>query len=215
MPYHILNMDKLGLGEKLLYAHIYSYGRKGCWQANETIGQMFRVCERTVTTWVANLKKAGCILWAHPKGRYRTIWARTHPDVKAARKLLYMGQEISKDAVITGQAGRILPGRNLPGPVEENCRVTRQFDCNQPGRNLLHTNNTTKKDTTKKTKAAPAPLPAGGQAPALLAERKKQVLSSIERFKNKFGSSRRAERTDAAQFERRRDEILRALRAGA
>jgi len=64
IPYPILNIrkDRLGFGEKLLLAHIYSFGTKGCWQGNRTLGKMFFVTERTVSTWVGRLKQAGCIL---------------------------------------------------------------------------------------------------------------------------------------------------------
>ena len=75
MPNHILNIEGLGKGEKMLLAHIYSFGRKGCWQSNETIGKMFFRSERTISVWVANLKKGRHILWLHPKGFYRTLWA--------------------------------------------------------------------------------------------------------------------------------------------
>jgi len=30
IPYHILNIKRLGLSEKVLLAHIYSFGEKGC-----------------------------------------------------------------------------------------------------------------------------------------------------------------------------------------
>jgi hypothetical protein len=32
VPYHILNIPSLGLCEKALLAHIYSFGEKGCCQ---------------------------------------------------------------------------------------------------------------------------------------------------------------------------------------
>ena len=31
IPYHILNIETLDLREKVLLAHIYSFGQKGCW----------------------------------------------------------------------------------------------------------------------------------------------------------------------------------------
>jgi hypothetical protein len=49
MPNHILNIERLGKGEKMLLAHIYSFGTKGCWQNNETLGKMFFRQTRTIS----------------------------------------------------------------------------------------------------------------------------------------------------------------------
>ena len=213
MPNHILNLRIIGLPQKVLLSHIFSFGRKGCWQANATLAEMFLVGERTISEWVAKLKKAELILWVHPKGRYRTIWAKTHPDVKAAQTLLYMGEEVKKSDVVSGHAA-ILLGSNLPGGVEETCAPTTQNDCNQVGRNLLHTNNTTREDITRETTATPSPLPAGGQAPALLEDREAEALATIEDFKRSFGGGpRRGPKPTAAEKEKRRQEQLRALEA--
>jgi len=73
IPYHILNIPSLGLPEKVLLAHIYSFGEKGCWQSNATLGKMFFVDGRTISRWLARLKKNALVLWVHPKGRCRTI----------------------------------------------------------------------------------------------------------------------------------------------
>jgi hypothetical protein len=84
IPYHILNIGSLGLCEKVLLAHIYSFGRKGCWQSNATLGEIFFVDGRTVSRWVAKLKKLDFVLCVHRKGFGRMIWATSHPDVEAA-----------------------------------------------------------------------------------------------------------------------------------
>jgi len=199
----------------MLNAHIYSFGRNGCWEGNDTLGKIFFVTGRTISTWIANLKKAGCILWVHPKGRYRTIWAKSHPDVKTATTLLYMGEEISKEAVVTGHAAQILLRKNLRGGIEETFLPTTKDDCNQVGRNLLHTNNTTYKDINKETTATPSPLPAGGQAPALLEDRKNEYVSQVEQLEKSFGSGarRRSPELTAAEREQRRQAQKRALLA--
>jgi hypothetical protein len=218
IPYPILNIpkDKLGFGEKVLLAHIYSFGQKGCWQGNETLGKMFFVTERTISTWVAKIKQAGCILWVHPKGRYRTIWAKSHPDVIAANALHYMGEEISKEAVVTGHAAEILQRRNLPGYSEEICVPTTKNDCNQVRRNFPHTNNTSNKDTNTNTHAVDLPLPAGGQASQLLKDRKAGVMAQVEQQTKSFGlgARRRTPELTPAERERRRQAQKRALLAG-
>jgi hypothetical protein len=210
IPYHILNNPNIGPSEKVLLAHIYSFGEKGCWQSNKTLGEMFFVSTRTISTWVTILKKAGLVFWVHPKGRYRTIWAKTHPKVKTATTLLYMGQQISKEAVISGHAAQILLGRNLPEGIEKSCTVTAKDNCIQVGRNLLHTINTTKKDTNINTIATPSPLPAWGQAPALL-ESRSQALSDIERFKQTLGKSKTRQPLNEQEFEQRRAAMKKQL----
>ncbi|MGD8785985.1 MAG: helix-turn-helix domain-containing protein [Phycisphaerales bacterium] len=213
VPYHILCNNKIGPREQLLLAHIHSFGRKGCWQSNETLGKMFNIGERTVSRKVKELKKAGCIFWVHPKGRYRTIWAKSHPDVKAAQSLLYMGNEINKKAIITGQAKHILLRQNCQGGIDKTDVPTATKQCIQVRQNCLHTNNTTIKDTTVETIATPSPLPAGGQAPALLAEKKKAVQKDVEQFKANFGKpkGRTSPKLTEQEFEDKRQAQIRQL----
>lgn len=215
MPNHILNIEGLGKGEKMLLSHIFSFGRKGCWQSNETMGKMFFRSERTISVWVANLKKGRYILWLHPKGNYRTLWAKTHPDVKGSDKLLYRKQEISKTKVISGQIESEPLRRKLPSECAENCEVSAQKPVVPLRRKLLHTNNTIKKETTKDTTATPTPLPAGGQASALLVDRKAESIARIERWKKSFGwgARRQTPELTAAECEQRRQEQRRALLA--
>jgi len=219
IPYSILNIRKgiLGFGEKVLLAHIYSFGVKGCWQGNKTLGKMFFVTERTISTWVGRLKRAGCILWVHPKGRYRTVWAKSHPDVRTASVLMYMGEEISKEAVVVGHAAKILLGRNLPGYSEEICVPTAKNDGTEVRRNLPHTDNTTGKDTISATTAVGLPLPAGGQATQLLVDRRADEMGRIEQLKHNFGrGGRRTYRTEAecAQSKQAQQRVLLASGAG-
>jgi ParB/RepB/Spo0J family partition protein len=51
--------------------------------------------------------------------------------------------------------------------------------------------NDTNRETNKETTAPPAPLPAGGQAPAALTQRKEQTLADIEMFEKRFGRGRK------------------------
>jgi len=211
IPYHILNNPALDVGERVLLAIIYSYGVKGCWASNETLGKIFFIKKRAISQWMSNLKKAGCIFWVHPKGRYRTVWAKTHPDVRAAQELLYMGEKISKEAVIKGHAAKILQRTESPGGIVEMCAPTAHFDCIQVRTNVLHTNNTTSKDTIKKTTAPPSPLPAGGQAPAVLEQRKQVSDSNIRRFCNNFGKADTSFKLSDQEWERRRQENINCL----
>ena len=210
MPNHIRNIPELGYGAKELLAHIYSFGRKGCWQSNETLGKMFFRSNRTVSLWIANLKKGGYILWLHPKGFYRTLWAKSHPDIIISTTLLYRKQEIPKSEIISGQAKSTLLRNNLQSNCAENCEATAQKPVVPLRKKLLHTNNTTKKDTIKDT-ATPAPLPAGGQASALLEDRKTEQKANIERFKQNFGKIYPANKLTPEQFDQRREQMIKAL----
>ena len=192
IPYHILNITDINLCEKVLLAHIYSFSEKGCWQSNATLGAMFFADGRTISRWLAQLKKSGLVLWVHPKGRYRTIWAKSHPKVKTAVALSYMGEQISKEAVISGHAAAILQRQNCHGGIDKSVVPTATNQCIQVGQNCPHTNNTTNKDIISQTTAPPSPLPAGGQAPAVLTERKSAAVRSIEEFKKQFGNSKRS-----------------------
>jgi hypothetical protein len=214
IPNHILNIPGLGQGEKLLLAHVHSFGRKGCWQNNETIGRMFFRRPRTISLWISNLKKGRHILWRHPKGFYRTLWAKSHPEVQVATKLLYRGQEIPKAEIISGLAKPAPLSRKLPSECAENCGATTQKNGIPVRRKLLHTNNTTKKDINKDTSATPAPLPAGGHAPALLEDRKKDAQAEVEQFKRSFGSRRRRKSGfSPGECEQNRQKQIKALLA--
>ena len=216
MPNHILNIEGLGKGPKMLLAHIFSFGRKGCWQSNETLGKMFFCAPRTISMWIAKLKKGSYILWLHPKGYYRTLWAKSHPDVKGSDKLSYRDGEISKRKIISGQTDSVPLRNKLPSECADNCAVSAQKPVIPLRKKLLHTNNTIKKDKTKDNTATPTPLPAGGQTPALLEDRKAETVAYIEQQKKSFGLSARRRNTPeltAAERERRRQEQKRALLA--
>ena len=55
IPYHILNIAEIGLSEKVLLAHFYSFGVKGCWQSNATLAKMFMASPVTISRWISQL----------------------------------------------------------------------------------------------------------------------------------------------------------------
>ncbi len=211
IPYHILNIDNMDLREKVLLAHIYSFGEKGCWQSNATLAEMFFVKDRTISRWVRVLKKAGLILWVHPKGRYRTLWAKSHPGVRTAQELFYMKEKISKEAVVKGHAAEILQRHHFPEGMDKTGVPTATNQCFQVRQNCPHINNTIKKDITGKTTAPPPPMPAGGQAPAVLADRKQAAQANIERFGKTFGSAKSWQPLSEEEFHNRIQRQKKAL----
>jgi hypothetical protein len=129
--------------------------------------------------------------------------------------LLYRDGEIAKTKVIYGITESIPLRRNLPSECAENCEVSAQKNGIPLRRKLLPTNNTTTEEITKDTSATPAPLPAGGQAPALLADRKAGYIARIEQQMKSFGlNARRRPRLSAAEREQRRQQQKRALLEG-
>ena len=202
IPYHILNIETLDLREKVLLAHIYSFGQKGCWQSNATLAKIFMTSPRTIKRWLAKIIRAGLVQIKSPKGYYRTIWAKSHPEVRAAAVLYYRGKKID-----ARQDQNCPTGRDKIDPVSRPNRVL------SPGRDCPATNNTTIKDTTGKTIAPPAPLPPGGQAPAALEQRNEAAYRKIEQLGKNFGKARTSPKLSADQDEKRRQQLQRQVKA--
>ncbi len=201
-PYHILNLTDISLCEKIMLAWIYSFGEKGCWQSNETLAEQFMVSTYTVSRWISNIKKYLYI--KSPKGYYRTMWAKSHPDVQNAVKLWYRNKEIPKsDAPDFGKNDQ-----DPPQKCGSDCRKS-AFRLPQK---CLTTNNKTNKETIEDTTATPAPLPACGQASALLADRRSGVIDAVEQLKNSFGCGRRPPiLLSEAEFQERKQQQRKAL----
>jgi hypothetical protein len=75
IPAQILNITQIGLCEKALLAHIYSFDVKGCWQSNQTLAEIFMVSAPTIRRWLGRIRPYTCV--KNPKGYYRTIWAKS------------------------------------------------------------------------------------------------------------------------------------------
>jgi len=186
IPAHVLNLTKIGLCEKVLLAHIYSFGEKGCWQSNETLAEIFMTNTRTIRRWINKI--SNFIYLKNPKGYYRTLWAKSHPQVKA----------------YVDKTGRV-PGRKASADMDKNGH--------RLGRKCPTTINNTITENYKRTIASPSPLPAGGQAPATLLYRRDAATEQIERFKARFGRAAGFTPLSPQQFERRKAQQLAALRA--
>jgi hypothetical protein len=75
IPAHILNIPHLSLCEKVLLAHIYSFGAKGCYQSNQTFAEIFIVSPSTIRRWLSQIQQFTHV--KNPKGYYHTIWAKS------------------------------------------------------------------------------------------------------------------------------------------
>lgn len=183
VPAHILNLPKIGLCEKVLLAHIYSFGEKGCWQSNKTMADIFMVSPRTIERWLAAIREF--IFVKNSKGYYRTIWAKSHPDFNRDRTVRDLRQDCRSD-----------PDKNGVR-VRQNCPTTI---------------NNTITENNKRTTASPSPLPACGQAPATLRYRKADAAEQSAKFKARFGRTTDWKPLTPEEFQRRRVQQLAALR---
>ena len=194
IPNHILNLTGLRLLDKVLLAHFYSFGHRGCWQSNATLAEIFMKSSCTITRSIAVLKKAGLIAIKSPKGCYRTIWTNSHPEVRAAHRL-----HASKTAQQVKQNGTI-ESSNTAIRVTQECSAT---------------NNMTITENYKDTTATPPPWPAGGQASALLVDRSAERRARLAAFKRRFGMPTVPRVSLSPQdFEQRRQKQKQALLAG-
>ncbi len=196
VPNEILNLFALDEGCKLLLAHFYSFAAKGCYQSNKTLATIFMTTPRTIARRVANLK--GHIYVKNPKGYYRTIWVRFHPEVSKIRpeRINNQQQGVRQDCHShydkTGKSTTTKPVFRL----RQNCRTTNTY-----------TNTKTNTET-----AADLPMPAGGQASRLLEQRRAAALSKVEQFKKRFGVGQKSERMSPQEFEQRKQMIIKQLR---
>ena len=207
MRNQILNIRELNSSEKILLAHFDSFGEKGCYQSNDTLAKLFMTKPRTIRGRIAKIKTGGFVYVKNPKGYYRTIWVKSNPEVMAAVKLWYRGKQIDKP-----KEG----GQKLPTKAAKTGHPSRQKDVFRHGKNLPTTYTDTCTETKKETMATPTPLPAGGQAPALLEDRQNECVSQVEQLKKSFGSGRGrwTPELTAAELEQRRQAQKRALLAG-
>lgn len=199
IPYFILNLRGIGLCQKILLAHIYSFGQKGCYQSNKTLAEIFMVSPNTISRWIAHV--CMYLYVKNPKGYYRTMWAKAHPDVQAAAE------------------SRHKSGGNCTshlGKSEEHVvqKSGSDFAKSETGlrQRCVTTNNNTNIETNKETTTPLPPLPAGGQAAAVLTDRKRQSIAEIERFKSSFGRQVPRPLTQE-EFEQRRQRMRKALLA--
>ncbi len=220
LRYKVLDKEGLELGAKVLYEYIHGFGKRGCFQDNEQIADKIKCSGRSISRWVGKLKKLKALLYIFPNSPERVLWAKKHPDVLRAKTLPYRQQELDKGDIIVGKylkakhrqngevhgqnVRRITP--NCPCDIDKNGVVTTP-EC-------LSTNKGTKIITKGNDNAMPSPLPAGGQAPALLKDQKTQVFEPVEQFKRGFGyGGRRASNHTPEQKEQQKKQQIKALRA--
>ena len=205
LPNHILNIRDIGLCEKVLLSHIYSFGKRGCYQSNKTLAEIYMTSPSTIRRWLKHIRKY--LYVKCPKGYYRTFWAKSHPDVQVANKLWWRGKEVSKPD--NGHIANIVKSEPQHAQKCATDMVKNDF---RPAQKCATINNNTITETKKDT-TTPTPLPAGGQASALLNDRKNGYIASIEQLKRKFGSGAPRRGLSTAEIEQRRQKLQGDLQA--
>lgn len=87
IPRAVQTLPFLSAAEKLLYAYMYSFAERGCWQTDQQIGEALGCCGRTVRRYLANCKKAGLLKVIGEGSKHRRIWAKDNPRFKADQKI--------------------------------------------------------------------------------------------------------------------------------
>ena len=197
LPYHILNLTDIGLCQKVLLAHIYGFGARGCYQSNKTIADIFMVSPFTISRWITDIREH--LLIKNSKGYHRNMWAKANPEVGAAvaakKNAKHLGKSVEHvRRKCVGDLGKSAIG------LTQKCQTIN-----------TKTNKEIKKEIT------PPPLPGRGQS-AVMSERSEQGKTMAEQFKKSFGNGpiKKSEvktRLTADEFEQRRQQQLRALTA--
>jgi hypothetical protein len=202
VPQHIMEISELGTAEKLLLAHIYSFGAKGCWQSNQTIGKLFDVNPRTIKRRLTRIKK---FLYARsPHSRLRTFLAKSHPDVKR--------MAINERPVRHVQEGQNCPpsrGTELCGIRDKSGPTTGTERAPQQGQNCPPTITYTSTETNKSTPAPTPPAPWQGVASAPGPD--EETRKHFEQIKAEI-EARRWKPLPQEEFERRRASLKKQLR---
>lgn len=67
---------------KLLFMRIASFGERGCWMNNETLGEEFNRSERTIRRAVSSLFENGDLVITGWSNQSRKMYAKRNPKVK-------------------------------------------------------------------------------------------------------------------------------------
>ena len=199
MPNAILNLFDIDYASKVLLAHFYSFAEKGCYQSNKTLAEIFMTAPRTICKRISRMSKYLYIKC--PKGYYRTIWVKIHPQISEMMEKRFNSRE-------------------------RGVRKTFRSDCAKSGdptaqdrvsglrKNVRTTNTYTNTETNTET-AADLPMPACGQASRLLQERRAAARERIEQFKKRLGIGQKKpdDRMSPQEFEKRRQMIIEQLRS--
>jgi len=222
IPYSIFNIGGVGLSEKMFLGYINSFGRKGCWQSNQTLAKVFFTNTRQITRWIKRLHKY--ITVKCPHGYYRTVWVKDNPDVIEGVKEWQQKQN-ERRAKRQGKKNRSSTTNPANSCKESNNAVVgqiRRTELDKSGeqswtnpavepRHICPTiNNHTTKEITKEITAPPTPSPVE-RASAVLKDRTTEQQKDVEKFMQTFGKKKERTGLSPAELNRRKQEIRRQV----
>jgi hypothetical protein len=189
IPYHILNIPDIGLEEKVLLSHFYSFGPKGCWQSNKTLADLFKISTFTITRRLRELKHY--IKIENPRGPRRRLWAISFYPMKS--------NNIDKNA-------------QRP---QQNCSGILNKTVERPQQNCPTYYNSIREITTpasfcRKTDAgaSPCPRPLEGGSAATPEERQSNPIGHLTESIGKHGKWKPL---SEEEFQKRREKLQKTL----
>ncbi len=145
VPQEILSIsaDQLGWLGKLVCGRIYSYGAKGCYESNATLGRYFGVSLRRIAFAMEQIRSLPLTYSIKLRGRPTCYWLRCSPKVRRVERLEYRGRSKKNPAYTCAGNG----AGGAPKTAQEGAPET------------AHNN-----ISTSKTTGAASPSPADRQA---------------------------------------------------
>lgn len=185
--------------EKLVMVAACRYWPKPCWQSNERISEACGFSKRYVEKLIKGLADKSYIRrgYAHVRRNGRLLTYRVIVPLRFPKQIDCQVQWKQTEP----QDGEEAVPQDDPKP---NCgsQITAPQD------------DQLDKSTRKNRNAAPAPLPAGGQAQALLQDRSKETIEYVDQIKTKLGIGKKAHKAlTAKEFQDRKRKQRKALLA--
>lgn len=188
VPGEFYKLDGLTTLAVNLLALTAAFGQKGLILSDTKLAELFNCCRRTIINSVQLLRQRGYVKDAGRDKQHRCLVASG-----AIIALLDRAKITTDGAKTSPQAGqKLLKTGAKAAPIKELSKQERE-----------------KKESTA------LPLPAGGQASALLNDRKKERKKAIEQSMGSIGKpvNKMVGKLTPAQFEESRREKLAALRS--
>lgn len=185
--------------EKLVIIVVCRYWPKPSWQSNERIAEACGFSKRYIEKLIKCLADKSYISrgYAHIRKNGRLLTCRVIVPLRFPKQTDYQVQWVE----------------TVPQDGEE--AVPR--DDHQPycsSQTTLPQDDQLEKNRYRNRNAAPAPLPAGGQAPALLQNRSNETIEFVEQIKRKLGIGKKAHKAlTKKEFQDRKQKQLKALLA--
>ncbi|MHC4327377.1 MAG: helix-turn-helix domain-containing protein [Planctomycetota bacterium] len=196
----VISDPNLKPAEKLVIVVICRYWPKPCWQSNERIAEACGFTKRYVEKLIRGLANKSYIRrgYAHIKRNGRLLTCRVIVPLRFPKQMDYHQVQWIQTEPQDGQATVLQDDHVPPCSSQTTAPQDDQLEKNRKGNR----------------NAASAPLPAEGQAPALLPERSKETMKYVEQIKTKLGIGKKAHKAlTEEECQDRKQKQLEALQA--